>query len=94
MAAAERAARFAYGDAINPDFNATFASSGSLLEYALILSAFGDLTDGNAKKSYIKYLFENERLPTALGWQRPAENITVAVARAMTAKIAAAAPVS
>lgn len=73
----------------NPEFNQTFASTGSLLEYSLALSAFGDITEGNGNKTLIKYLFENERLPTELGWQRSAENITITSAQAMSAKIAA-----
>lgn len=88
VAGAERKARFEYGAANNPDFNATFANSGSLLEYSLILSAFGDVTKGNANAAQIKYLIEKERLPIELGWQPPTTNITVASAQAMSASIA------
>lgn len=89
VAAAERTARFTYGAANNPDFNATFANTGSLLEYSLILSAFGSLTEGNGNLTLIKYMFENERLPIELGWQPPTENITVASVQAMAAQITA-----
>lgn len=89
VAAAERTARFTYGAANNPEFNATFANTGSLLEYALILSAFGSVTDGDGNATFIKYLFEEERLPISLGWQPPTTNITVASAQTMAASIAA-----
>lgn len=89
MAATERKARFAYGQANNPEFNATFANSGSLLEYSLAISAFGDVTDGNANATLVKYLIEKERLPLELGWQPPTTNITAASAQTMAKNIAA-----
>lgn len=89
VAAAERTARFEYGAANNPEFNATFANQGSLLEYALALSAFGSVTSGDGNKTLIVYLFENERLPLSLGWQPPTENITVASAQAIAGEIGA-----
>lgn len=89
VAAAEWKARMEYGAANNPEFNATFAQSGSLLEYALALSSFGNPTDGNANKTLVMYLFENERLPLSMGWQPPTENITVASAQAMAQAIGA-----
>ncbi|KAL1881212.1 hypothetical protein Daus18300_001063 [Diaporthe australafricana] len=89
VAAAERTARFEYGLATNPEFNATFAQTTSLLEYSLILSAFGGLVEGNGNKTFIKYLFEKERLPIELGWQPPTSNMTILGAQTMAAKIAA-----
>lgn len=89
VAAAERKARFAYGAANNPNFNATFANSLTLLEYGLILSVFGDATEGNGNVSLITYMFENERLPIELGWQPPTSNITVSTVRTLAASVAA-----
>ncbi|KAI3394433.1 hypothetical protein diail_2683 [Diaporthe ilicicola] len=89
VAAAERTARFEYGLATNPEFNATFAQTPSLLEYSLILSAFGDLVEGNANATFIKYLFEKERLPIELGWQPPTSEMTIASAQTMAAQIGA-----
>lgn len=89
VAAAERTARFAYGTANNPDFNATFANSGTLVEYALIMSAFASTNDGEGNKTLISYMFENERLPLSLGWQPPTTNITVASIQATAAEITA-----
>lgn len=89
VAGKERKARFEYGKANNPKFNETFANSGSLLEYSLALSAFGDVVKGDAKASLLKYLIEKERLPFELGWQPPTTNITVGSAQAMSASIAA-----
>ncbi|KAL3418146.1 chloroperoxidase-like protein [Phlyctema vagabunda] len=89
IAGAERTARFNYGASTNPDFNATFAQSGSLLEYSLLLSSFGDPVLGNANKSLAMYMFENERLPFSLGWSAPTTPISVSSARNMSAAIAA-----
>ncbi|ORY67524.1 Chloroperoxidase [Pseudomassariella vexata] len=89
VAAAERTARFVFGAAANPEFNATFANSGSLLEYSLMLSAFGDPVEGNANKTLAVFMMENERLPFSLGWTPPTTQITVSTAQAMAAKIAA-----
>ncbi|POS79682.1 hypothetical protein DHEL01_v201916 [Diaporthe helianthi] len=89
IAAAERNARFEYGAATNPEFDAVSANAASLLEYSLILSAFGDLVEGNGNATLIKYLFENERLPIELGWQPPTSNMTLAAAQAMAGQIAA-----
>lgn len=89
VAAAERNARFEFGAATNPEFDAASANSVSLLEYSLILSAFGDLVEGNGNAAFIKYLFENERLPIELGWQPNTSNMTLAGAQAMAAQIAA-----
>lgn len=89
LAASERNARFAYGVANNPVFNATFANSGSLLELCLIMSAFGSVTEGNGNLTLIKYMFENERLPFELGWVPPTTNITATTVQAMAAAVAA-----
>lgn len=78
-----------YGAATNPEFDAASAQTTSLLEYSLILSAFGDPVEGNANATLIKYLFEKERLPIELGWQPPTSNMTIAGAQAMAAQIAA-----
>lgn len=78
-----------YGAATNPEFDAASAQTSSLLEYSLILSAFGDLVEGNANATLVKYLFEKERLPIELGWQPPTSNLTIADAQAMAAQIAA-----
>ena len=51
----------------------------------MILSAFGDKVEGNGNAAFIKYLFENERLPIELGWQPPTSNMTLAGAQAMAA---------
>lgn len=89
VAAAERTARFQYGASTNPEFNSTFAQSPSLIEYSLLLSGLGDVTDGNANTTLVKYMFENERLPIELGWQPSATNITVASVLTMVSQISA-----
>lgn len=75
--------------ATNPDFEAAYGTTPSMLEYTLILSAFGDPVQGNGNATLIKYLFENERLPIELGWQPPSTNITITSALTMSGKIAA-----
>lgn len=89
VAAAEWTTRMAYGKANNPEFNATFARSVSLIEYALSLSTMGNPTEGNGNLTLIKYFFENERLPLSLGWQPPTDNITVTSIQTMSAAIVA-----
>ncbi|KAF4777564.1 hypothetical protein HER10_EVM0003735 [Colletotrichum scovillei] len=86
-AAREIKARFEWGEANNPEFNATFARTGSLLQYALLLSAFGDY--GNANMTLVRYWVEHERLPLRLGWQPPVNNINSTMNRLIAANISA-----
>ncbi|KAK2609840.1 hypothetical protein N8I77_003317 [Diaporthe amygdali] len=86
-AAREINQRFEWGEAHNPEFNATFARSGSLLQYALLLSAFGDY--GNANKTLVRFWVEHERLPLSLGWQPPVNPITHDMDNAIAANISA-----
>ncbi|KAJ4393414.1 hypothetical protein N0V93_002624 [Gnomoniopsis smithogilvyi] len=89
VAAAERKARVAYGVETNPEFNTTFGTTPSCLEYSLILSAFGDPVEGNGNATFIKYMFEKERIPIELGYQPPSTNITKTSALTMAGKIGA-----
>ncbi|KAL2875153.1 hypothetical protein SGCOL_009584 [Colletotrichum sp. CLE4] len=86
-AAREIKARFEWGEANNPEFNGTFARTGSLLQYALLLSAFGDY--GNANLTLVRYWVEHERLPLRLGWQPPVNNINSTMNRFIAANISA-----
>lgn len=46
--------------------------------------------EGNAKTAYLKYLIEEERLPTKLGWQPPTKQATWASGQVMAKAIATA----
>ncbi|KAF6793050.1 chloroperoxidase-like protein [Colletotrichum sojae] len=86
-AAREIKTRFEWGQKFNPEFNGTFARSGSLLQYALLLSAFGNY--GDANKTLVRYWVEHERLPISLGWQPPVQPITHNMNAAIAANISA-----
>lgn len=92
VAATELKARFAYGVATNPQFNATFALNPSLLQYAIVISAFGDAVKGDADLTQIKYLFEKERMPWGLGYVRPTKSFGIASTTAMGLAIKALGP--
>lgn len=69
VAATELKARFDYGMQFNPEFNATFARTGALLQYGLMMSTFGNTLTGDGNVSLIRYWVEKERLPLEFGWQ-------------------------
>lgn len=69
VAATELKARFDYGMQFNPEFNATFARTGALLQYGLMMSTFGNTLTGDGNVSLIRYWIEKERLPLEFGWQ-------------------------
>ncbi|RYP27088.1 hypothetical protein DL768_011335 [Monosporascus sp. mg162] len=50
----------------NPEF--VFDLDGSTSTTASYLAIMGDSEKGEAVREWVKYLFENERLPTELGW--------------------------
>ncbi|PNS20097.1 Chitin synthase 4 [Sphaceloma murrayae] len=82
----ELAERFAYSSKHNPEFDASFARQGSLLQYALLMSAFGDYSA--LDKGLVRYLFEKERLPLELGWQ-PTNKLRYQISLAIALKIGA-----
>ncbi|PMD12698.1 Cloroperoxidase [Hyaloscypha hepaticicola] len=77
MAANARLARVHTSNATNPTFGFTETgqefSFGESAAYILIL---GDRVSGTVPRSWVEYLFENERLPLELGWTRRKEVIT------------------
>lgn len=57
-AAAARAARLEVAASVNPEFNMTSSDvEFSLIETALYLSVFGNVTTGNARTEYVGALF-------------------------------------
>jgi len=88
-AAAARAARLETAASVNPEFNMTSSDvEFSLIETALYLSVFGNITTGNAVTEYVGVLFTEERLPYAEGWTRPTEQLTVASVLTMAYEVA------
>lgn len=64
--------------ATNPNY--TFSASTeefSLGEVAAPVIAFGDLQTGNTPRDLVTFFFENEKLPTELGWTKKTEVINL-----------------
>ncbi|OJD29643.1 chloroperoxidase protein [Diplodia corticola] len=64
--------------AANPDY--TFSSrveAFSLGEVAAPLIVFGDHATETVSREWVEYFFENERLPTELGWTKQAETVAL-----------------
>ncbi|KAK5659959.1 hypothetical protein OQA88_13424 [Cercophora sp. LCS_1] len=56
----------------NPTYSLSGLGEAFILgETAAFISILGDAKSITADKKLVKYLFENERLPTELGWKRP-----------------------
>ncbi|KAK6212589.1 hypothetical protein LQW54_005174 [Pestalotiopsis sp. IQ-011] len=76
QAAAARIARIKTSQATNPNFTLSdLGSDFSVGEAAAYIIVLGDRVSGTVEKTVVEYLFENERLPTAVGWKRPVEPI-------------------
>ncbi|KAF7522421.1 heme-thiolate peroxidase [Neopestalotiopsis clavispora] len=76
MAADARLARVHSSIATNPSYSMSdLGNEFSLGETAAYIIALGDRDDATVQKSFVEYLFENERLPLELGWARPEELI-------------------
>ncbi|KAK7953489.1 Cloroperoxidase [Apiospora saccharicola] len=77
MAAAARQARIRTSNATNPQYSLSDLGSGfSLGEAAAYLIILGERGNYTARRNVVQYLFENEKLPTKLGWQRPQPAVT------------------
>ncbi|KAI9685685.1 MAG: hypothetical protein M1822_004245 [Bathelium mastoideum] len=72
-----RLARIRTSNATNPTFGLTQLGTafgfGETAAYILVL---GDRVSGTVNRTFVEYLFENERLPAELGWHRAAQLIT------------------
>ncbi|KAI6084415.1 Cloroperoxidase [Hypoxylon rubiginosum] len=74
MAANARASRIMTSNLTNPNFTLSDAGSGaSMTETALYVTNLGDKKAAAVPKSWIQYLFQNERLPYELGFKAQAE---------------------
>jgi hypothetical protein len=77
MAANARYARVQTSNKTNPTFGLSeLGSAFGYGESAAYIGLLGDKTSGTVAKKIVEYLFENERLPTEVGWHRVAETFT------------------
>ncbi|KAI1414399.1 Chloroperoxidase [Hypoxylon sp. FL1857] len=64
--------------ASNPEYTFTSRTEGfSLGEVAAPIIVFGDMESGTVNRSMVEYFFENERLPTELGWSKKKAPVTL-----------------
>ncbi|OAL46304.1 Cloroperoxidase [Pyrenochaeta sp. DS3sAY3a] len=62
----------------NPDYKFTKSTEEfSLGEVAAPIIVFGDMAAGTVERAKVEYFFQNERLPTELGWQKKEKEITL-----------------
>ncbi|KUJ08957.1 Cloroperoxidase [Mollisia scopiformis] len=102
MAANARAARIATSKATNPTFNQTYMDNKGFGEPTAYFMALGhQVPVGNettfgytyeVKRSFVKYLFEHERLPVKLGWRPSSTLLTLTEFGNTMHLIAAASP--
>ncbi|PQE11899.1 sterigmatocystin biosynthesis peroxidase stcc protein [Rutstroemia sp. NJR-2017a BVV2] len=72
----------------NPNYTFTATMEQfSLGEMAAPIVAFGDKHAATANRTLVEYFFENERLPTELGWNRPTDVIQLEDIAALTTVI-------
>ncbi|KAK8052551.1 Cloroperoxidase [Apiospora rasikravindrae] len=90
QAAAARLGRLQTSNRTNPAFelNKTGALA-SVAETAIYLIAFGDVEAGTVRREYVEYLFEHERLPLELGWEKSKFVLTQAHLEAMSGRVVA-----
>ncbi|KAI4860172.1 Cloroperoxidase [Hypoxylon rubiginosum] len=77
MAANARSSRLMTSNLTNPEFELSDTGSNfSVGESAAYITILGDKKTATVPKSWVEYLFENERLPYELGFKRPDEPYT------------------
>jgi len=78
--AAAIVARIKTCKATNPTYSLSSLGEAFILgETAAFISILGDAESLTAEKRFVEYLFQNERLPTELGWTRPETPFTIPV---------------
>ncbi|KAI0881357.1 Cloroperoxidase [Annulohypoxylon maeteangense] len=74
MAANARVARLMTSNLTNPEYSLSdLGSAFSIGETAAYIGILGDKKSGTVPKSWVEYLFVNERLPYDLGFAKPKE---------------------
>ncbi|KAL4951639.1 Cloroperoxidase [Aspergillus filifer] len=77
-AALAREARVNTSKATNPNYSMSeLGEDFSYGETAAYLIVLGDKESGTVDRSWVEYMFKNERLPTELGWTKRNETITI-----------------
>ncbi|KAJ6000446.1 hypothetical protein N7481_000855, partial [Penicillium waksmanii] len=76
-AARARQARVNTSNRTNPEFKPDDTGKGNSFEGSAAYIMLGNKTTGVARKSWVEYLFENERLPYELGCDRAQEAISL-----------------
>ncbi|KAI1378086.1 Cloroperoxidase [Hypoxylon crocopeplum] len=79
MLANSKVARQLNSKAFNPTYRFTSATeSFSLGEVSAPVVAFGDYSTVTVNRTLVEYFFENERLPTELGWSKRTSVVSLA----------------
>ncbi|KAI9048872.1 hypothetical protein LZ554_006728 [Drepanopeziza brunnea f. sp. 'monogermtubi'] len=75
--------------AFNPNFTFTPASERvTFSEMAALFLVFGDIPSGTVSREFVVSWFENERLPTALGWTKSSTELTQSIIQDMSRRVA------
>ncbi|EKD18845.1 uncharacterized protein L3040_004102 [Drepanopeziza brunnea f. sp. 'multigermtubi'] len=75
--------------AFNPNFTFTPASERvTFSEMAALFLVFGDIPSGTVSREYVVSWFENERLPTELGWTKSSTELTQSIIQEMSKRVA------
>ncbi|KAI0532106.1 Chloroperoxidase [Xylaria digitata] len=78
MLANSKVARQLSSKAFNPTYVFTLVTEEfSLGEVVAPVIAFGDIENVTVNRTIVEYFFENERLPTALGWKKREEAVSL-----------------
>ncbi|PMD39603.1 Cloroperoxidase [Hyaloscypha variabilis F] len=86
MLANGKIARQLASKSTNPEYSFTTTNEAfSLGEVAAPIIVFGDMATATVNKSFVEFFFENEKLPSKLGWTKQADVVQLAD----TARIAA-----
>lgn len=89
-------AKFArYNDSLTKNPKFSYGVREAVLSYgenALYLQTMSDPISGNANISYVRSLFEQERLPYALGWRPSTAPITLASVGTMVVRLLSLSP--
>ncbi|KAL4913340.1 Chloroperoxidase [Aspergillus aurantiobrunneus] len=79
MLANSKVARQVHSKAFNPNYAyPAKVETAGCNEAAFPIVAFGDLHEGTVEREFVTYFFENERLPTEVGWTARDEQVNQA----------------
>ncbi|KAL4811591.1 hypothetical protein BDW67DRAFT_189567 [Aspergillus spinulosporus] len=91
MLANSKIARQLHSKAFNPTYTYTEKTEQtSYTETGFPILVFGDIKAGTVNRDFVEYWFENERLPSEVGWTVREEQVTPDQLAAVTQMIAEA----